>query len=175
MQSTQACLQVGDASVAGTRILLLEQVRCSGWDWYGTAALRGKIGGDTGRDDHQVYRAIAILAHPVAMDYFVDVSVPYVKFQLPGIGCQAVQACKRCASSAGGHLRVGGQAVKDARMRPQAANLSARGQEPAPGRVIDSRIGHSCQQAQDPVAHLTIGNNLRRGHAIIARAPCRQI
>ena len=120
-----AGLQLGDSCAAGTRILLLEQVRCSGWGWYGTAAPGGKTSRDTGRNYHQVYRAAAILAHPVTLDYFVDVSVPYVQFQLPGIRCQAIVACERRVSSAGGYLRVGGQAFKNAGMRPQAAHLPA--------------------------------------------------
>jgi len=108
LQSTQARLQLGDASMAGTRILLLEQVRCGGWDWYRMAALGGKIGGDTRGNDHQAYRAIAIFAHPVPVDHFVDVSVADVQFQLHGIRCQAVLACKGRAGSAAGHLGIGG-------------------------------------------------------------------
>jgi hypothetical protein len=115
-----------DAGMAGTRILLIEQVCGSGWSRYGMAATGGKSGGDTGRNNHQVNLASAIFAHPIPVDNFVDVCFADVQVQPIGMHCEAVMVRECCNSSAAGHLWIGCQAVKDARVRPQATNLPSR-------------------------------------------------
>jgi hypothetical protein len=153
--------------VAGARILLFEQVRDGCWCWYGMTARGGKNGGDAGWHDHQIYLASAIFAHPVLADNFVGFCFADVQFQQPPARCKAVMLSECRGTSAGGHLRIGGETVKDARVRPQAASMSARGQQPAPRRVVDSGVGHSCQQPQDPVAHPSVRNQAGDGRAVI--------
>jgi hypothetical protein len=52
LQGTQAGLEVDDAGLTGTRIVLFEEVCGGGWRRYGMAAHGSKPGGDAGWHDH---------------------------------------------------------------------------------------------------------------------------